>query len=141
MRTLAAKKRQVTLGQYLREMQQGPVQPAGADATEHWYLFGDTMHPDWLALTAGVAPPHARQDDPLATLGIGTQYSGVGWHTHGPAWATQLLGMKRWYLASPQTRPPFNVRAHPTPVQVATPLTIAARPAGPCSRAVHSGRG
>ena len=93
-------------------MQQGPVQPAGPDATEHWYLFGDTMHPAWLALTAGVAPPLARTHDPLATLGIGTQYSGVGWHTHGSAWATQLLGMKRWYLASPQHRPPFNVSGH-----------------------------
>ena len=25
-----------------RQMPQGPVQPAGPEASEHWYLFGDT---------------------------------------------------------------------------------------------------
>ena len=96
-------KRQSTLGAYLTGRDMDPVTPDRL-ATDTWYLFGDTYTGAFAQILEGaqyslpfVPPDH----EPLAALGVGGGWSGVGFHTHGPAVAHNLHGRKRWFVSPP----------------------------------------
>jgi len=104
-------KKKVTLGEYLTTGMQR-LRP-GMKANETWYLFGDTVGDEWKpALDKFPLPLDSGSDDPIKSFGMGGQFSGVGFHSHGAAWAEVMHGTKRWYLAPPSMRPPFNGDVH-----------------------------
>jgi hypothetical protein len=77
-----------------------------------WYLFGDTLATEeWMPLHATintVEEVKALQEDPLNVWGVGGQYSGVPFHTHGPVFSESVLGRKRWFISPPQYKPTFS---------------------------------
>lgn len=50
-------------------------------------------------------PMDGSVDDPAVALGIGGQFSGVSFHTHGPGYSESIIGAKRWYLYPPDQAP------------------------------------
>lgn len=103
-------KRESVLVEYL-DSHMAPV-TLDKSADSLWYLFGDTLATeDWMPLHATintVEEVKALQDDPLNVWGVGGQYSGVPFHTHGPVFSESVLGRKRWYVSPPQHKPNFS---------------------------------
>lgn len=100
-------KRETSLRNYITNIMQ-PQNPSSL-ANESWYLFGDTIGPEWAPLVeAYPLPMDAAADNGIRAWGCGARLSGVSFHTHGAAFAETLHGRKRWYLAAPPDRPVFS---------------------------------
>ncbi len=98
-----------TLGEYM-DNHMGRVEPWKL-SNETWYAFGDHSHDGWEAelLSAEYPfPVDSEEDNGLRVMGLGGQFSGVAFHTHGAAHAEVIHGRKRWYLTPPGKRPVFD---------------------------------
>jgi len=73
----------------------------GTRVKETRYLFGNSRGEGWKDLFQHyVRPPCATcgEEKGVLNFGAGGLHSGVGWHTHGPAYSETLWGRKRWFL-------------------------------------------
>jgi hypothetical protein len=76
-------------------------------------MFGDSVGSEWEAIIRlYVLPGDSAGEEGLPVFGLGGQYSGVAFHTHGAAWAEVIEGGKRWWLAPPGRKPEFNGDRH-----------------------------
>jgi hypothetical protein len=99
-------RRESSLGEYIEGLR---TQELDTPANASWYLFGDTRGGRWDELEQLYAlPGDSARDDPMLSIGIGGKYSGVSFHTHGPAWGETVIGRKVWFFAPPDERPSFH---------------------------------
>ena len=89
------------------------VQDLAVPGDETLYWFGDNDHERWAEHFAAYSPPPLipRSADVAYSFGVGGPLSGVPLHVHGPGFSETLIGRKRWWLAPPRPKPPFDPNA------------------------------